>query len=1630
MGDNIGGRRHHRASFQHTAPPYGDGDGDILQMAYWQITSNPVYSSAFAALALVAAAYAKAQAQRLLANALLTQVRLDRPSSRRLREYASFQLQDSAFVTQVSVGGRQGEIQDFKSYEMERLPGSQPQTVIFRMAEQSGGLFWVPDLLRIAPPSETPTLRGAPLGNGPSWNLTAALLLSLAAAVGYLCLVAQTLSGVEVALRLVWFAIVPIALASWTDRPCSPILLDPKDSQATAQLAAQLRSFYERQSQPGTGVLHRAAAAVELQRARRDPEHFRKKAQVAAQDPSGLQLPEEIRAVFNTDLIDGSPHGYGHGTWLSWLLPVVWIAMPDQKHPAWMAKLPTAVQRHVKELYDKLFTTPDASMAANPRMAQQQANNKRREEERAAEIVTLCCFAWHKTTLIQLLLDQADDLHRIKFNDHSTLNYNGGAEDGGAEEGWRSVEGPPRRMETITLGPQAQELRSDVESFLSPGARELFRQRLLPYQRCYLLHGPPGNGKSSILQALSIKFGLKLYFLKVTSGMSKAELEGLLGPLRESAMVCIEDAESAFPSDEEVERLEAEARQVQLVADQSKRAGAGADNPADGGRSDGGSSGTSGAASTAPPQLVSAKVFVDLIRGEGMGASPPEKRLIFFSTNHVSKMPLEIKQLADQQGARTEFPNCNRQMTAGLFDLFFPEADFEQESSLGAAAQQPGPGLARQRSDSDQRACENVSSVAALQGVRGAFLHAVETATWFPGWDRSNICGASLSEYFQRHRDNPATAAKCVSGSTGSDTLQRIVERSQPAQNQQPLPHDTGKPTLADSSHTGGNRADDHDVVSDDAVDMGTDLRRTLSARVLGAFGLSGAHMFALMACSGYALVSVEIAIRWQPVAMGVLAVVLALAHSLSIGLAQKLSVSMLLGVLCSLDCKIEAAPAQLDETLLCVAHGLSALQSIPLWESYAQPKLLQVQQEAWAAIPMALCTCIFVIFWLSFDFILTRCSSFFWVRFQVHNRTVLARYAEEGLQREHRSTAPRLALQKLEDRQDKLGVPKLRTSNYDSDSVAANQYRKVAAEIDSNTWSALPHMLADGAATVTIWIRGFNNAPGPGQVTLKDQARLEFRVWRWGGNWFSSRSPPKLEPRDIIFSFLESQRHSVLMQEMLEPPSIPMRSWPPAQATTQPGPDMNPYGPRGGRANRGGNGGGGMRGGGFQQPTVPVGGMSSFVWPEAPASLFDLFRDALEFQSSTNRRWYMKRGIPYRRGYFLTGTASCGKTHFVKLLARVLGAELHVIDLADPRMTDETLINCFQHSNLADAPDPASEHSVVLFKGVEKVVQYRTCLNKKLSYTTLLNVLDGPFASTNGCINIISCSDFAHFRQDTTSVDALLRPGRIAKQVDFSASLASSQIEDMFCMMLGTGTDAPGPDQKLVPPPSKAEQRPSQFAAEQNETVRAAAQTFKRNWLACFQPEESSAPTPELSFTLVDVKNYVSSFFTGQQTWSVQEISDNHRRKLAAAVDPQTLLECKHRLMELRREAKTKAAGREPRKLATLQKALKEQDESASFFVARVDQSRELLAELCALAPEAEMALPTFARRYKLRTAKETETISHLVQAIELADNNEAIVGECLGAEDSEVTAKKEPTLGRPAFNGRGRGRARRVFR
>ena len=77
-------------------PDDADEPSGIFEAAYRQITGNPVYTATLTPISLMLGAYIKGRVQRLLASLLLTQLQLDRGTTHILRQYAAFQLQDSA----------------------------------------------------------------------------------------------------------------------------------------------------------------------------------------------------------------------------------------------------------------------------------------------------------------------------------------------------------------------------------------------------------------------------------------------------------------------------------------------------------------------------------------------------------------------------------------------------------------------------------------------------------------------------------------------------------------------------------------------------------------------------------------------------------------------------------------------------------------------------------------------------------------------------------------------------------------------------------------------------------------------------------------------------------------------------------------------------------------------------------------------------------------------------------------------------------------------------------------------------------------------------------------------------------------------------------------------------------------------------------------------------------------------------------------------------------------------------------------------------------------------------------------------------------------------------------------------
>lgn len=103
-----------------------------------------------------------------------------------------------------------------------------------------------------------------------------------------------------------------------------------------------------------------------------------------------------------------------------------------------------------------------------------------------------------------------------------------------------------RHIESVILPTGTMEsLLKDMLAFQHE--RMWYLERGIPHRRGYLLHGPPGNGKSSLALALASALDRDVYVLNVGStGMSDLNIRAALARVPLRALVLIEDIDGAF----------------------------------------------------------------------------------------------------------------------------------------------------------------------------------------------------------------------------------------------------------------------------------------------------------------------------------------------------------------------------------------------------------------------------------------------------------------------------------------------------------------------------------------------------------------------------------------------------------------------------------------------------------------------------------------------------------------------------------------------------------------------------------------------------------------------------------------------------------------------------------------------------------------------------------------------------------------------------------------------------------------------------------------------------------------------------------------------------------------------------
>lgn len=112
---------------------------------------------------------------------------------------------------------------------------------------------------------------------------------------------------------------------------------------------------------------------------------------------------------------------------------------------------------------------------------------------------------------------------------------------------WQSLQDRRGRPLGSVVLPEsvAEGMLEDCRSFFD--ARAWYHERGLPWRRGYLLHGPPGGGKSSVVTAIATELDVPLYWLNLRqTSMSDGYLVELMSMMRSRSILLLEDLDCAL----------------------------------------------------------------------------------------------------------------------------------------------------------------------------------------------------------------------------------------------------------------------------------------------------------------------------------------------------------------------------------------------------------------------------------------------------------------------------------------------------------------------------------------------------------------------------------------------------------------------------------------------------------------------------------------------------------------------------------------------------------------------------------------------------------------------------------------------------------------------------------------------------------------------------------------------------------------------------------------------------------------------------------------------------------------------------------------------------------------------------
>lgn len=104
---------------------------------------------------------------------------------------------------------------------------------------------------------------------------------------------------------------------------------------------------------------------------------------------------------------------------------------------------------------------------------------------------------------------------------------------------------PRREVDTVFIGGK-NEIIADLDNFFESERDYLYFGH--PYKRNYLFHGPPGNGKTSFINAIAGKYNLNVFLISFSVNITDEIFKKLISGLNKNSLLVMEDIDVLFQS--------------------------------------------------------------------------------------------------------------------------------------------------------------------------------------------------------------------------------------------------------------------------------------------------------------------------------------------------------------------------------------------------------------------------------------------------------------------------------------------------------------------------------------------------------------------------------------------------------------------------------------------------------------------------------------------------------------------------------------------------------------------------------------------------------------------------------------------------------------------------------------------------------------------------------------------------------------------------------------------------------------------------------------------------------------------------------------------------------------------------